>query len=57
MDKRIILQDGNPPQFDGQWTVGEVLQMADALARWVQSLAVNAAPPQEPPHAAKDEHE
>ena len=56
--RKIILEDGKPPQFMGQWTVGEVLQMADALARWVQSLAVNVAPepePNEPPHAAKDE--
>jgi hypothetical protein len=55
--KRIILEDGKPPQFVGQWTVGEVLAMADALARWVQSLAVNVAPEQEPqehPHAAKE---
>lgn len=43
--KRIILEDGKPPKFDGQWTVGEVLQMAEALARWVQSLAVSAPPP------------
>lgn len=57
-DKKIILGDGRPPTFVGQWTVGEVLQMADALARWTQSLAVNVAPPetpqQEPYSATKD---
>jgi len=42
--KRIILEDGKPPEFVGQWTVGEVLQMAESLARWVQSLAVSAPP-------------
>lgn len=39
--RKIILIDGaNAPQFDGQWTIGEVLAMAEALARWAQSLQV-----------------
>lgn len=43
--RQIILEDGKQPQFVGQWSVGEVLAMADALARWVQSLAVNMSSP------------
>lgn len=54
MTKRIILEDGQLPAFDGQWTVGEVLAMADALARWVQSLAVTQPAPQKP-ETVKDE--
>ncbi len=47
MTRRIVLEDGQPPAFDGQWTVGEVLAMAEALARWVQSLAVSQPAPQQ----------
>ena len=47
MTRRIVLEDGQPPAFDGQWTVGEVLAMAEALARWVQSLAVTQPAPQQ----------
>lgn len=51
--RKITLIENEPPQFDGQWTVGEVLQMADGLARWVQLLAVSP-PIQQPPEAAKE---
>ena len=43
--RQIILENGKHPQFVGQWTVGEVLQMAESLARWVQSLTVSAPQP------------
>lgn len=45
--RKIILEEGQPPDFAGQWTVGDVLAMADALARWAQSLTVTP-PPQTP---------
>lgn len=43
--KRIILEDGKPPEFIGQWTVGEVLQMAQQLAGWVERLQVSQPTP------------
>ena len=49
--KRIILEDGKPPEFIGQWTVGEVLQMAQQLAGWVERLHVSQPTP---PDAAKE---
>ncbi len=55
--KRIILEDGKPPTFDGQWTVGEVLAMAEALARWVRSLAVSQPAPQKPELAERTNDE
>ena len=40
-ERKIIIVDGAAaPEFVGAWTVGEVLAMADALARWAQSLQV-----------------
>ncbi len=54
MTRRIILEDGKPPEFVGQWTVGEVLQISQQLAAWVQSLAVSPPQPQKP-ETAKDE--
>lgn len=51
--RRIILEDGKLPEFVGQWTVGEVLQMAQGLARWVEALAVNVEQPKPPPPEPK----
>lgn len=49
--REIIIVDGaSAPKFKGQWTVGEVLAMAEALARWAQSLQVPVQP-QENQHA------
>lgn len=50
--KRIILEDGKPPEFSGAWMVGEVLQIAQQLAAWVERLQVSqppAPPDPEPP--------
>lgn len=53
--KRIILEDGRPPMFDGNWTVGEVLQMAQQLAAWVERLQVNTPQKQTEPEEIKAE--
>ena len=51
--RKIIIVDGaSAPQFDGQWTVGEVLAMAEALARWAQSLQVPVQAEPQPVGAA-----
>ncbi|MCA9981515.1 MAG: hypothetical protein KDD89_11790 [Anaerolineales bacterium] len=39
--RKIILEDGKPPDFVGNWTVGDVLQMAQQLAAWVERLQVS----------------
>lgn len=44
--KKITLVPNELPQFDGTWTVGEVLSMAQALAGWVESLQVNQPKPE-----------
>lgn len=41
MVHRIMIEDGLPPYFEGQWSVGEILQVAQGLELWVRSLAVN----------------
>lgn len=49
MIKRIILEDGKPPFFAGQWSVGEVVEMAQQLQNWALSLQVQPTPqPQTP---------
>ena len=52
--KRIILEDGKIPQFEEQWTVGEVTQMADALMGWVNSLTVNVTKSKSAPKIEED---
>ena len=47
MSRKIILADGKLPEFVGAWTVGEVLQMAQQLAAWVEQLQVTAPEPVE----------
>lgn len=44
MTRTIILTENQPPEFVGAWTVGEVLQMAQQLAAWVERLQVSSAP-------------
>ena len=46
--KRIILDNNKPPEFVGLWTVGEVLQMAQQLAVWVERLQVSPPTPPTP---------
>ena len=47
--KKITLEIGKQPEFYGSWTVGEVLQMAQQLAGWVERLQVS-----QPPDATKE---
>jgi hypothetical protein len=49
-EKQIILQPNQPPQFVGPWTVGEIMQMAQGLIRWLESLTVTNAKPDEEKH-------
>lgn len=44
MTRKIILEEGKPPDFVGNWTVGEALQMAQQLAAWVERLQVGQSP-------------
>jgi hypothetical protein len=39
--RKITLIPNQPPVFEGQWTVGEILQMAQLLANYVNSLPVS----------------
>lgn len=39
--RTIILEEGMTPQLIGEWTVGEVIQTAEMLSRWVQSFQVS----------------
>lgn len=48
MTRKIVLTENQPPEFVGAWTVGEVLQMAQQLAAWVERLQVSP-PASEPP--------
>ena len=43
---RIILEPNQPPQIEGEWTVGGVLAAADFLRRWIeqQQIAVQQQP-------------
>lgn len=41
-DRKIIIVDGaHAPEFVGVWTIGEVLQMAQQLAGWIERLQVS----------------
>lgn len=59
MTRRIVLVENQPPQFDGAWKVVEVLQMAQALAAWVEQLQVSSdkPAPEAPPQPAAKENE
>lgn len=46
--KVTITEGAEAPQFEGVWTIGEVLQIADSLSRWTQSLTVNTPLPSQP---------
>ena len=54
--KRIILEIGKQPEFIGQWTVGEVLAMAQQLAGWVERLQVSQQTPQDTTKGATNEN-
>lgn len=45
MTKQIIIENGKPPRLVGPWTVGEVRQAAEFLARWIDAQQVSAEPP------------
>lgn len=46
--KQIILEDGKAPQFIGQWTIGEAMQMLQAALGWLGGLPlINKATDQE----------
>ena len=51
MTRKIILEEGKPPDFVGNWTVGEVLQIAQQLAAWIERLQVS-----KPVAQQNDEH-
>lgn len=42
--KQIVLEAGKPPRLVGPWTVGEVRQAAEFLARWIDSQTVSSGP-------------
>ncbi len=44
-DKQIILCPNATPQFTGQWSVGEVRQMAQGLMMWLDSVPLNIGMP------------
>ena len=41
--RRITIIEGQPPQFEGDWTVGEVRGAAQFLMQWVDNLQVARA--------------
>ena len=45
--KRIIIEEGKPPQIEGQWTIGEIRAAAEFLARWIDAQQVSVAPPED----------
>lgn len=49
MIKQIVLEDGKLPFFTGQWTIGEVVNMAQQLERWVLSLQIQPTPQAQTP--------
>lgn len=38
MTKGIILESGKPPQFIGDWTIGEAMQMLQTALQWLGGL-------------------
>ena len=46
--KRIILEPNKAPQMHGPWSVGEVRQMAQLLAAWLDSIPLSATPDEQP---------
>ena len=52
-ERMIILAPGQPPQFIGSWTVGDVLSISDSLANWARNLTVTGSLPLP---AGKDEN-
>lgn len=45
MDKRIILIPNQQPQFVGNWTFGEIRQMAQALLQWLDTIPLTIQQP------------
>ena len=40
-EKQIVLKPNSPPEFIGDWKIGEVQQMAKGLLMWLDSLPLN----------------
>ena len=36
--KQIVLENGKPPAFVGDWTIGEAMQMLQAALQWLGGL-------------------
>ena len=52
--KMIVLSPGKPPKLVGTWTVGQALQMAQALAAHIESLQLQTEQPLAPPPVEDD---
>jgi|WetSurMetagenome_2_1015567.scaffolds.fasta_scaffold648994_2 hypothetical protein len=39
-NKSITLSPGHVPQFVGQWTLGEIRQMAQSLIMWLDAIPI-----------------
>jgi hypothetical protein len=38
---KIIIENGRPPQFEGEWTVGQIIEIARALEQWALTQKIN----------------
>lgn len=52
--KRIVITEGEPFQFVGRWTVGEIQAAAQALANYVAGLGVPETQPETPDITTSD---
>ena len=44
LTRSITLIEGQPPQINGEWRVGEILSMSRSLGAWVESLPMGTPP-------------
>lgn len=45
---KIILEPNQPPQIQGEWTIGGILAAADFLRRWIEQQQIVVQQPPAP---------
>lgn len=38
---RIVIENGQPPKFEGEWTIGQIIEIARALEQWALNQKIN----------------
>lgn len=47
-ERKIVLQNGKPPELHGNWTIGELTGVVEAMRQWIGSMAIAGIPIEEP---------